>query len=104
MGRRISGKPKLMKGIAIERINILMNYALDRALDGDLKYADRYIELARKISAKYNVRIPRSFKRFICRGCKKILFPGKTLKVRFRKGKVVYRCLRCGEIKRYLLE
>lgn len=93
----------MMIGIAMERINILMERAIDEAIRGDLSYADRYVDLARKISMKYNIRIPRKFKRFICRGCKGILVPGKTLEVRFRRGKILYKCIRCGEIKRFVL-
>ena len=74
----------------------------------DLNLADRYVEIARRISMKARVRIPPYLKLFICRGCKRILIPGKTARFRIKqKGgrkMIVISCLRCGHIYRKIIE
>jgi len=102
VGRR-GRKPREMRAIAKERIKILMELAIKNGLENKIDRADRYVYLARKIGMKYNVRIPRKYKRFICKKCKRALIPGITARVRIRRGKVVYTCLRCGGAKRYIL-
>ena len=54
------------------------------------------------LSTKYNVRLPRDMKRYICKDCHTFLLPGKTAQVRVKKGKIVIKCLHCGNYKRYL--
>jgi len=91
---------KLEKEIAMERIQILISKAIEVKLKNhDL--ARRYIELAKKISMKYKVRIPRELRVF----CKKCLYPytsGK-FRVRIRKSRIIITCLNCGSTKRYPL-
>ena len=93
--RRISRK------IARERIDILFHLALERTKMGDLDLAKRYVELMRKISEKYNVRIPKEMKYHICKKCNAFLYPGITASVRLKKRKVVIKCNICGNYKRY---
>ena len=94
-------RKKYMRRIARERIKILYDMALREAMEGDEALAKRYVELIFKLSRKYNVRIPREMKRHMCKECHTFLIPGKTAQVRLKKGKVVIKCLRCGEYKRY---
>ena len=66
----------------------------DRAL------AKRYVELARRIGMRYNVRFPRKWKRFFCKSCGSFLMPGVNLRVRCTKQRVVFTCLECGRVRR----
>ncbi len=84
-----------------ERIEILFNMAYTKAIRGDEETAKRYAELILKLSEKYNYRIPQYMKRFICKKCHTFLIPGKTSQVRLKKGKIVIKCLKCGNYKRY---
>ena len=58
----------------------------------------RYVELARKIAMRYNVRLTKEMKMKFCRKCSSYLRPGVNLKVRNRKDKqaVIITCLECG--------
>jgi ribonuclease P protein subunit RPR2 len=87
------GRPEWVTDTAKERISIL----LERAFSGD-KRKKRYIEQARKIALRYNVRFPTKYKRRICKKCF-----GTEFRIRvFSKGKyVLYTCLECGEKYRY---
>jgi len=64
--------------------------------------ANRYVSLARKYSMKYKVRIPRELKRLFCKHCYTYLLPGKTVRIRTHKGKVVYFCLKCKKFMRFV--
>jgi ribonuclease P protein subunit RPR2 len=69
----------------------------------DAEWADRYVEHARRLSMRSRVRIPRAWRYFICRGCKRALIPGVTARFRTSTGRephLVVSCLRCGHIYR----
>jgi len=89
------------KRIARKRIDILFREAEKRAKEGRLELANRYVEIARKISMKYLVRIPKQYRMRYCKKCHSYLLPGKNCRVRIQKHKVVITCLNCGAIKRY---
>ncbi|HEX55424.1 MAG: hypothetical protein DRO90_02750 [Candidatus Altiarchaeales archaeon] len=86
------------KRIAMERIEILFKNADDSALNGNIENANRYIELARRIAMKYNIRIPREYKRKFCKYCYRYLLPGRTSRTRInsRMRRVEIKCLSCG--------
>lgn len=89
--------------VEIERIlNLALNSHENVAL------ADRYVEIARKLSMKSRIRIPKVYKFFICRGCKRILLPGKTARFRIKKrgriSMIVVTCLRCKHVYRRIVE
>ena len=88
------------KKIALERIDILFKEA-EKTAKKDINLANRYIELARKISMKTKTKIPSELKRKFCKYCRKYLVPGINLRVRMSKGKVIYNCLNCGKIMRF---
>jgi ribonuclease P protein subunit RPR2 len=98
--RKYSAKPLNQVKIAKERINELFKQA-EEAFDKDEKLADRYVELARKISMKYKVRIPSALKKRFCKHCYCYLVPGKNCRVRTHEGKVVYYCLKCKKYMRF---
>lgn len=89
--------------IARERIQILFEEAEKAAKQGKFKFANRYVELARKIGMRYNVRIPRELKRKFCKYCHAYLYPGKTCKVRINSEKKVVKikCFSCNKTIHY---
>ncbi|MEM2739392.1 MAG: ribonuclease P protein component 4 [Candidatus Bathyarchaeia archaeon] len=91
------------RGIALERIERLFELAL-KYFEKNPEIADRYVEVARRISMKAKVRIPKTYKRyFVCRGCKRLMVPGYTCRIRIRSEgspRIIITCLRCGAIKR----
>jgi len=98
--RAYSRKPSAQVDIAKERIQELFRQA-DEVFDEDPNLADRYVELARKISMKIRVRIPPNLKRKFCKHCYCFLKPGKNCRVRTHEGKVVYYCQQCKKFMRF---
>ncbi len=92
---------KERKRIAFQRICWLFKQAERRAFENRMELASRYIYLARKISMRYLVRIPKKFKRRFCKHCYSYLIPGKNCRVRLKKHKIVITCLNCKNIMRY---
>jgi len=91
------------KEIARERIEKLFDLAEEHFRENPL-LSDRYVELARKIGMKCQVRMPARLKMRFCRRCGSFLIAGVNSKFRVRSdgdGRVVVTCLRCGTIKRY---
>lgn len=88
--------------IALARIHELFKQA-ELILKEDRKLANRYVELARKISMRSKARIPSNLKRRFCRHCYHYLQPGINCRIRTRNKKVVYYCLDCKHHMRYVL-
>jgi ribonuclease P protein subunit RPR2 len=89
--------------IAKERIAILFRLANEVFHENKL-LAKRYLELAKRISMRSKIKIPREYKRFICKSCGNLLVPGANCRVRIKPKKgtiVVVSCLDCGSIMRY---
>jgi ribonuclease P protein subunit RPR2 len=97
--------PRRHKGherqIAKERIETLAALAAQMALAKDLEHADRYVQLARKIGMRYNVRLPRDLRARICRECLRYLLPGVTCTVRVHRRRVRVTCRYCGTVYRH---
>lgn len=91
-------RPKNLRRIARERIEILFNLAQK---EKDKKLRDRYAELILKIAQKVRMKLPRKIKRRICKYCHAFLIPGVNLRVRTWKGKVIYHCLECKHYMRF---
>ena len=89
------------KKIAMERIHCLFREAEKMAKENKMELCRRYVEIARKISMKYLVRIPKIYRLRFCKKCLSYLVPGKNCRVRLKKSKVVVTCLNCGNKKRY---
>ncbi len=100
--KRPRGKKKQWQiDIARERIRILFSQAEIRyPTDPDL--SDRYVEIARAISRKFNIPIPRELKRRFCKGCGRYLVYGSNARQRVNseKGYVLITCTGCGHKKR----
>jgi len=93
-------RPEWQQAIAKERIGILFNLA-KKEIKKHPERAKRYVELARKIGLRYNVRLGKA-KRDFCRNCFTLLLPGLTSQVRVDKGELVIKCLKCQKKYRYL--
>jgi ribonuclease P protein subunit RPR2 len=101
--RRNYGKTRAaVASVATERFQILIDQAKTMALK-DEKLSRRYVNLARKISSRTKVRIPRESKMYLCKGCGLALVPGHNAKVRLHAHTtgIVISCLSCGAVKRY---
>jgi len=86
------------KRIALRRIHRLFNLALEM-IHEDPELAQRYVEIARRIAMRAQVRLPRQYRRLVCRHCKGFIVPGVNCRVRLqprREPHVVITCLRCG--------
>jgi ribonuclease P protein subunit RPR2 len=99
MGR--GRKPYWQIKIAKERINILFDLA-EKELRKNLKRSRRYVELARKIGLRYNIRLGK-LKRKFCKNCNTLLKPGLTSDVflETKNKTVVVICKNCKKIYRY---
>ena len=100
MKRKYQKKPLKQRQIALERINILFEQA-KKVFKKDPSLSNRYVSLARKIAMKYKIRIPSNLKKQFCKHCYKFLVPSVNVRVRTRKGKVVYYCLYCKKYMRF---
>ncbi|MDD1677519.1 MAG: ribonuclease P [Methanomicrobiales archaeon] len=87
------------KKIARERIEILLLRARD-LYHTEPEQSRRCVAIARKISTRQRVRIPRELRRLFCRKCSGILIPGHSGRVRLHHGKITTTCLACGKQKR----
>ncbi len=93
---RRSGKPLAEIKIAKERIDILFKEA-EKMVKKDKKLANRYVYLARKIAMRYNLKLPRKYKRRFCKYCYAYLYPGITSEHRIKKGKINIKCFACNK-------
>ena len=85
------------KKIASERIEILLDQA-KKTFKKSKSLANRYVFLARKLSMKYKVKIPRELKRLYCKHCYKFLSPKNK---RIKNKTIIYHCPNCKKISRY---
>ena len=105
MPRRNTHKDKkIQKTIARTRIHRLLSLAEQYALSNRLNLANRYVEIARKISMRYLVPIPEEYKRSFCKHCYNYLLPGVTSRIRINRGKLVIYCLKCKKYTRMPLK
>jgi ribonuclease P protein subunit RPR2 len=98
--QRSGRRSKDIARIASERMDILFSEAEKASRRNEPALSDRYVSLARSIGMRYNVRLPSGLKRRACQKCGAFLVPGKNLRVRFRGGKSVWTCLKCGNVDR----
>jgi ribonuclease P protein subunit RPR2 len=86
--------------IARERMELLMEQADQAALAGQMDLADRYVDMARRVGMRYNVRFQPTHRRRFCKSCYRYMLPGSTSRTRMSRGRVVTTCLRCGRVMR----
>ncbi|WP_083240825.1 MULTISPECIES: ribonuclease P protein component 4 [Methanobacterium] len=90
-------RPRWMLKIAEERIDILFKLA-EESYSTHPHRSDRYVEMARNIATKYNIRMPRIWKRRFCKKCYKFLKPGENCQIRLKNSCVIIKCLECGNV------
>lgn len=93
------------KRIALKRIHMLFQSAR-AVINEDEELAQRHVAIARRISMASRVRIPREYRRQVCRECKKFILPGVNCRVRIqhrRSPHVVITCGYCGKHMRILV-
>ena len=101
--RKIRDK-KIQKSIANDRINKLFSIAEQKAISGDLKFADRYVEIARKISMRNLVPMSKENKQRFCKHCYCYLLPDSNCRVRIHRGKLIVYCFTCNKYNRHPLK
>ena len=89
--------PHWMRRIAKERINILFKLAAG-SVRTHPERSRRYVELARRIAAKYKVRPTAKQQRSFCKECRAFLKPGVSVVVRLdsKMRRAVWTCGSCG--------
>jgi len=102
MMRMKKGKPLYRVKIAKERIDRLL-YLARKDFERNPERSRSYVELAKKIGKRYNVRFKKEQKRSFCKKCNQILIPSKTSKFEMDSEKklIIIKCLNCGNIYRY---
>ena len=95
---------KIQKTIANKRIDKLLSMAERRALSDNLNLADRYVEIARKISMRNLVPIPKDFKRRFCKHCYSYFLPDSNCRIRIHRGRLVIYCYNCKKYTRIPLK
>ncbi|MEM3517481.1 MAG: RNase P subunit [Nitrososphaerales archaeon] len=97
--------PSYIKDIALQRIDILLENALNNARK-NMELAQRQAHIAKKICMKFNIRLPYEKRQLFCKGCKKFIVPGINSLVRLgnRPKSIRIRCLECGHIYRKIVE
>jgi len=62
------------------------------------------VKEAHHLVLRSKVKLPAMLKRRFCKYCHALWIPGKTVRVRLTKSRVVYSCLKCRHIKRLPLD
>ncbi len=87
--------PHKIRDLALQRMERLFSLAAsEHGLHPDR--SDRYVQIARQISTRTRVRMPRHLKRLLCKGCGCYLSASGT-RVRMHQGVHTSTCLRCGK-------
>jgi ribonuclease P protein subunit RPR2 len=97
--KNISDGAETVRQIALQRINTLFSLARE-VIHEDPKLAQRYVEIARKIAMRTRLRLPKEYRRMVCRHCKSFILPGVNSRVRIqqkREPHMVITCLNCGK-------
>jgi ribonuclease P protein subunit RPR2 len=86
------------KHIALKRVHMLFGLAKE-VIHEDPELAQRYVQIARKIAMRTQLRLPKEYRRLICRKCKSFILPGVNCRIRIqqrREPHMVITCLNCG--------
>ncbi len=92
------GRPRWVEELALKRIRKLFEQAKEE-FEEHPERSNRYMEIAYKISEKYNVPIPSELKKKVCSNCRSYWAPGETVKTRLdsENNRIIYICQKCGE-------
>jgi ribonuclease P protein subunit RPR2 len=91
----------LIKKVALGRIRMLLALAEAKTIENtqeSRRLAKRYVTLARNMSSRYKISIPKELKNKVCTNCGNFLVPGIDCSVRVASvhGYVAYVC-ECGK-------
>jgi len=86
--------------IAAERIERLAELAEAAVVDGEPERSRVYVRLARRLAERHRLSLPREFARAACDRCDVYQRPGRNVRVRVQRGRVIRRC-DCGGTARY---
>lgn len=95
----------ILKKIANERINILIQHSISNAISHP-SLSKRYAILARTICIKYRLKIPYLLTIIFCKQCKCFMPPGLGSKIRLGRSSIKLiriTCNNCGHIYRKIL-
>ena len=87
--------------IARNRIKKLFVLAEEKALSGNFTLANRYVNIARRISMRNLVPIQKEFKRKFCKHCYSFLLPDINCRIRLRDKKIIIYCKTCNRFTRF---
>jgi ribonuclease P protein subunit RPR2 len=91
------------KQIALQRVSNL----IDTALSAQDLFPNDHINTAKKIIAKYKIKIPFEYKILFCKNCKKFIIPGKNSRIRIGRSKIKalrITCKICGHTYRKIIK
>jgi len=94
------------KQIAISRVHTLFRLAKEN-IHKDPELAQHYVRVARKIAMAMRLRLPKEYRRLLCRHCKSFILPGVNCRVRIqqkRESHIVITCFNCGKYSRIPLK
>lgn len=94
------------KRIAKQRIQTLFHLA-NEVIHENPSLAQRYVRIARKTAMAAKIRLPKEYRRQVCRHCKSFILPGVNCRVRIKQRRephVVITCLNCGKLMRISLK
>lgn len=89
-----------IKRLAATRIKILFNFAL-KQIGKNIEIAKEAISIARKISSKARVRIPRKYRILYCHKCGTPFLSSKLFRFRIKSRRQPHIVLFCKECKTY---
>ena len=104
MSRKNTRNKVIQKTIAEKRISNLFTLAEKKALSGNLELANRYVQVARKISMRNLVSIPNEFKRRFCKHCYQYLLPDNNCRIRIHRSRLIIHCDNCKKFTRIPLK
>jgi ribonuclease P protein subunit RPR2 len=91
------------KESALQKIRQLFDAAAVAFPESAAK-ANMLVGQAHKLMLRSRVSLPSVLKRRFCRKCHSLWVPGKSVRVRISKGKVIYSCLGCRQVWRFPLD
>lgn len=100
MSKRTKNDKKTQKTIAVQRIKKLFQLAEQQAYIHNMKLADRYVEIARKISMRCQVKIPIEYKQRFCKHCYSYLLPSVNSRYRIHDKRFIIFCKNCQKYTR----
>ena len=100
--RKPSKKPAWQRELVLERIRALFVQAQE-SFRANPERSRRYVEMALRLSSRYNIRIPPELKRRFCKSCHAYLVPGANARARTSPSQraVTLTCLECGRVSRH---